>query len=142
MEGSLEERDSNGSLPFANISVLNQTGRAGRAGRVDESKSGDQSAESPPPTRRHIKDTSTPQTPPQTASGKVSAGTKPGEGSSRRTPTGDIPSSSTPQSGPLGSPFRRSLAGKGKKEGSEGTPSMGSSFSDIDGTGYPLIFFL
>lgn len=137
MNESLEDRDSNGSLPFANISVVRPTSRVNRVG---ESTMAESVAEAPPPnSRRARKDTTTTPEP------RLRGGTVTGAGaegaSPKRTPTGGTMSPPTPQSGPLSPLARPELArlgqrgtpGKGKKEGSEGTPSMGSSFSDIDG---------
>ncbi|ORY11531.1 hypothetical protein BCR34DRAFT_587871 [Clohesyomyces aquaticus] len=136
------DRGDNGSLPFANIANSTAT-------RIDNGPRGD--PQSGVLGNRRLINPNNISPPIQTA------GSRPGHAlssppsanrekvfdasSSLTSSASDAPKASTTSSGLMGlnhraelariSPKKRGL--KGRREGSEGTPSMGSSFSDIDG---------
>ncbi|KAF2205112.1 hypothetical protein GQ43DRAFT_437341 [Delitschia confertaspora ATCC 74209] len=122
-------------LPFANLSFVQSAGRNDHLRKASSTPYN--TGQHPPPNRLHKPNKGT------TLAGGVDEGSpekrRPGQNLSPTRST-NPPASSTVSSGLL-SPSHRAESGntgpkrrlvKGRREGSEGTPSIGSSFSDLD----------
>ncbi|KAI4629691.1 uncharacterized protein J4E87_002877 [Alternaria ethzedia] len=137
-DGTQEIDDSGShetSLPFATVKTRPINSKYAQDSRFRASSSKEQKVLQPararnaPPVRQTSMDVQSIATT-ETASSMTSSGGPPSAAKSPMSPASDHRAAL----GRLGSPRRGGL--RSRKEGSEGTPSMGSSFSDIDATRY------
>ncbi|KAI4945385.1 hypothetical protein J4E86_009272 [Alternaria arbusti] len=136
-DGTQEIDDSGShetSLPFATVKTRPSNSKYAQDSRFRASSSKEQKVLQPararnaPPVRQTSMDVQSIATT-ETASSMTSSGGPPSAAKSPMSPVSDHRAAL----GRLGSPRRGGL--RSRKEGSEGTPSMGSSFSDIDDAG-------
>jgi len=134
-DGTQEIDDSGShetSLPFATVKTRPSNSKYAQDSRFRASSSKEQKVLQPararnaPPVRQTSMDVQSIATT-ETASSMTSSGGPPSAAKSPMSPASDHRAAL----GRLGSPRRGGL--RSRKEGSEGTPSMGSSFSEIDG---------